>query len=93
VLRGTSFGLLEQFLGSKPLKLKRTLRLWAGFFPPRSPLYVYLENLVEGSFSGVSRASPIKTETVPCDAPPLASIYKELPPKKTPLRKKRKEQN
>jgi hypothetical protein len=42
----TSFGLIEQLLGGKPLKPKSTLQLLSGLFPPRSPIPIYTEKLV-----------------------------------------------
>jgi hypothetical protein len=46
--RPTSFELLGQLRGWGQLKPKRTLRLSSGLFPPRSPLRVYFQKLVEG---------------------------------------------
>jgi hypothetical protein len=51
---------------------------------------VYLEKLLEGRFSSVSRASPTGTEAVLARAPQLASNYSELPLPTAPLRKKEK---
>jgi hypothetical protein len=78
-LRGTSFGLIEQLLGPKPLKPKRTLRLWPGLFPPRSPIHVYLQKLVWGRFSSVSRASLVRIETVLFLTLSIASNYNRMP--------------
>jgi hypothetical protein len=84
ILRPTSFGLIEQLRGGKPLKPKRTLRLQPGFSPPRSPRPVYFQKRVEGRFSAASRASPAGIEPFWRVAPLFLPNYSRLPP----LRKK-----
>jgi hypothetical protein len=78
-LRSTSFGLLSRLRGSPQLKPKRTLRLWAGLFSPWSCHPVYFENLIEGRFWRVSRASPTGIEAVLGVTPRLVQNYNRMP--------------
>jgi hypothetical protein len=77
--RLSSFGLIEQFRGAKPLKPKRTLRLQPSFFLPRSRLSVYFQKLIKGGFSVASRASPAGIKPVQRVAPSFVRNYSRLP--------------
>jgi hypothetical protein len=78
-LRPSSFGLIEQLQGAKPLKPKRTLRLQPSFFLPRSRLSVYFQKLIKGGFSVASRASPAGIKPVQRVAPSFVRNYSRLP--------------